>query len=210
MKVSKFWGRIYVTVTLLVLAGILVNMGSQYFSLQAFTRQALVAAEAYSVRIVRDEFGVPQIYGVTDPDTAFGLGYAQAEDDWATLQTTLVAARGRLARYAGQDAAPTDYIVQLLRIRELVEARYESDLSPATRALVEAYADGLNLYAAEHLRHTWAGELPVTGHDIVAGFVLRTPFMYGLDGDLAELFLDERQRTVSMGSSDTAFQLIEA
>jgi len=209
MKVSKFWGRVYVTVTLLVLAGILVNMGSQYFSLQAFTRQALVAAEAYSVRIVRDEFGVPQIYGVTDPDTAFGLGYAQAEDDWATLQTTLVAARGRLARYVGQDAAPTDYIVQLLRIRELVEARYESDLSPATRALVEAYADGLNLYAAEHLRHTWAAELPVTGHDIVAGFVLRTPFMYGLDADLAELFEDERQRTVSMGSSDTAFQLIE-
>tara|TARA_R110002072_G_scaffold59914_5_gene152357 strand:- start:2470 stop:4617 length:2148 start_codon:yes stop_codon:yes gene_type:complete len=209
MKVSNFWRRVVMTVTVLVLAGILVNMGSQYLNLQAFTRQALVAAEAYSVRIVRDEFGVPQVYGITDPDTAFGLGYAQAEDDWATLQTTLVAARGRLARYVGQDAAPSDYIVQLLRIRELVEARYDSDLSPAARALVEAYADGLNLYAAENPRHTWAGELPVTGQDIIAGFVLRTPFMYGLDADLAELFQDERQRTVSMGSSETAFQLIE-
>ncbi|WP_339738829.1 penicillin acylase family protein [uncultured Maricaulis sp.] len=209
MKLSKFWGRIVMAAIVLVVAAALVNMGSQYLSLQAFSRQAFEVAETYSVRIVRDEFGVPQIYGVTDPDTAFGLGYAQAEDDWATMQTTLVAARGRLARYAGQDAAPTDYIVQLLRIRELVEARYERDLSPATRALVEAYADGLNLYAAEHPRQIWSAELPVRGQDIIAGFVLRTPFMYGLDGDLAELFLDERQRTISMGSSETAFQLID-
>ncbi|WP_417492725.1 penicillin acylase family protein [Maricaulis sp.] len=209
MKLSKFWGGIVMTVTVLVMAALLVDMGAQYLRLQAFQREAVAAAGVYSVRIVRDEFGVPQIHGVTDPDTAFGLGYAQAEDDWETLQTTLVAARGRLARHAGADAAPTDYIVQLLRIRELVAARYERDLSPATRALVEAYADGLNLYAAEHPRHTWSDELPVTGQDIVAGFVLRTPFMYGLDADLAELFEDERQRTVSMGSSKTAFQLIE-
>ena len=198
-----------IIIILLALVGPVGIFGPASLRLQAFQRDAFEAAQAYSVRIVRDEFGVPQIYGVTDPDTAFGLGYAQAEDDWATLETTLVAARGRLARYVGADAAPTDYIVQLLRIRELVEDRYESDLSPAARALVEAYADGLNLYAAEHPRDTWAAELPVTGQDIVAGFVLRTPFMYGLDADLGELFEDVRQRTVSMGSSETAFQLIE-
>tara|TARA_R110000868_G_scaffold35549_4_gene127427 strand:+ start:25155 stop:27302 length:2148 start_codon:yes stop_codon:yes gene_type:complete len=209
MKLSKPWGVIAAAISILMIVGALVNMGSKYLQLQAFSRQAFAAAESYSVRIVRDEFGVPQIYGVTDPDTAFGLGYAQAEDDWATMQTTLVAARGHLARYEGSDAAPTDYIVQLLRIHELVEARYDSDLSPATRALVEAYADGLNLYAAEHPRHTWSDELPVRGQDIVAGFVLRTPFMYGLDADIGELFADERQRTVSMGSSETAFRFLE-
>ena len=202
--------RLTIVVILLVAAGLLGTLGPAYLRQQAFEREARAVADAYSVRIVRDEFGVPQIYGVTDPDTAFGLGYAHAEDDWATMQTTLVAARGRLARYAGQDAAPTDYVVQLLRIAETVEARYDSDLAPATRALVEAYADGLNLYAAEHPSDVWAAEMPVRGQDIVAGFVLRTPFMYGLDGDLAELFLDERQRTVSMGSSETAFQLIDA
>ena len=199
-----------IIIILLAVVGPVGIFAPAHLRQQAFERKARATAEAYSVRIVRDEFGVPHIYGVTDPDTAFGLGYAHAEDDWATMQTTLVAARGRLARHVGSDAAPTDYVVQLLRIAQTVEARYESDLAPATRALVEAYADGLNLFAAENPGVVWAEEMPVRGQDIIAGFVLRTPFMYGLDGDLAELFLDERQRTVSMGSSETSFQLIEA
>ncbi|MBR9826281.1 MAG: hypothetical protein GYB36_10835 [Alphaproteobacteria bacterium] len=172
--------------------------------------EARTAAQAYtSARIYRDEWGMPHISGERDADTAFGLGYAHAEDDWETIQTTLVAARGQLARYQGADAAPTDYIVQLLRIRELVSARYESDLSDETRALIEAYADGLNLYAAENPWSVWSDALPVTGEDIVAGFVLRTPFMYGLDADLAELFADERQRTISMRDTASAFQWLE-
>ncbi len=172
--------------------------------------QARAAAEPYaSARIVRDEWGVPQISGSRDADTAFGLGYAHAEDDWATIQATLVAARGRLAHYQGPDAAPTDYIVQLLRIQELVAERYESDLSEDTRALVEAYAAGLNLYAAENPWSVWSDVLPVTGEDIIAGFVLRTPFMYGLDSDLTELFADERQRTISMRSTEQAFHWLD-
>ncbi|MGK0266164.1 MAG: acyl-homoserine-lactone acylase [Maricaulis sp.] len=210
MDKSKRRRLVVIIIILLAVAGPLGIFGPAHLQRQAFEREARAAAQAYSVRIVRDEFGVPQIYGVTDPDTAFGLGYAHAEDDWATMQTTLVAARGRLARYAGQDAAPTDYVVQLLRIADTVETRYMTDLAPATRALVEAYADGLNLYASEHPADVWAAEMPVRGQDIIAGFVLRTPFMYGLDADLAELFEDTRQRTVSMGSSETAFQLIEA
>lgn len=170
--------------------------------------QARAAAAPYvSARIDRDEWGVPHIHGRTDADTAFGLGYAHAEDDWATIQTTLMAARGQLARYQGADAGPTDYIVQALGIRELVEARYETDLSADTRALVEAYAAGLNLYATDNPWSVWSGALPVTGQDIVAGFVLRTPFMYGLDGDIGELLMnDERQRALSLGSGETAFQ----
>lgn len=210
MDKSKRRRLVVIIIILLAVVGPLGIFGPAHLHQQAFEREARAAAQAYSVRIVRDEFGVPQIYGVTDADTGFGLGYAHAEDDWATMQTTLVAARGRLARYAGQDAAPTDYIVQLLRIAQTVESRYMTDLAPASRALVEAYAAGLNLYAAEHPSEVWAAEMPVRGQDIIAGFVLRTPFMYGLDADLAELFADERQRTVSMGSSATAFQLIEA
>lgn len=209
MTVSKRRRIAVIVIILLAVVGPVGIFAPAHLHQQAFEREARAAAEAYSVRIVRDEYGVPQIHGVTDPDTAFGLAYAQAEDDWATLQTTLVAARGHLARYQGSEAAPTDYVVQLLRIAQTVESRYDSDLAPATRALVEAYAAGLNLYAAEHPSEVWAREMPITGQDIVAGFVLRTPFMYGLDADIAELFADERQRTVSMGSRETAFRFLE-
>jgi acyl-homoserine-lactone acylase len=171
--------------------------------------EAQSAAETYSVQINRDEFGVPRIHGPRDADVAFGLGYAHAEDDWATIQDTLVAARGTLASHYGADAAVTDYIVRLLRIRELVDEHYNEQLSPIVRAIVEAYADGLNLYRSEHPAEVWWNEAPVTGQDIVAGFVLRTPFMYGLDADIGELFEAERQHVISLGESDTAFQLIE-
>ena len=175
------------------------------------SRQAAIdAAQPYaSVEIVRDEFGIPHITADTDASAAFGLAYAHAEDDWETIQTTLVAARGELARYQGADAAPTDYVVQLLRIRELVASRYEQDISNDVKALLEGYAAGLNLYAAQHSTRVWSDVLPVTPEDVVAGFVLRTPFMYGLDATLTELFAEERQRSISMRSTESAFQWLD-
>ncbi|MEE2526365.1 acylase [Hyphobacterium sp. HN65] len=167
------------------------------------------ASARYSARIIRDDYGVPHIYGETDSDVAFGLAWAHAEDDWETIEPTLLAARGVLARYDGQDAAPTDYIVQLLRIQETVAARYESDLAEDTRALLEGYADGMNAWGLENPDRVRPGVLPITGQDVVAGFVLRTPFMYGLDEDLGELFAEERQRTISIGETETAWHSID-
>ena len=39
-------------------------------------------ARAESVEIIRDEWGIPHIFGKTDADTVFGTLYAQAEDDF--------------------------------------------------------------------------------------------------------------------------------
>ena len=49
------------------------------------------------------------------------------------------------------------------------------------RAVLEAYADGVNYYAALHPDKVERGLLPLTGKDVAAGFVFRTPFFYGLD-----------------------------
>lgn len=211
MAHARRW-LVYACIGLLLLSGAVWASSTigNHLSWRDFTETARAGGASYDVRIVRDAYGVPHIYGVSDPDTAFGLAYAHAEDDWETIQTTLLAARGRLAHFTGADAAPTDYVVQLLRIQETVEARYETDLAPETRALVEAYAHGLNLWASENPSRVWGEAMPVTGQDIVAGFVLRTPFMYGLDRDIAELFEPERQRQVSLGSHETAFDLRDA
>ena len=37
---------------------------------------------ADNITIIRDNFGVPHIYGKTDADAVFGLLYAQCEDDF--------------------------------------------------------------------------------------------------------------------------------
>ncbi|MGD0189613.1 MAG: acylase [Rhizomicrobium sp.] len=147
----------------------------------------IARASGYHVRIRRDEFGVPHILGQTDADVAFGFGFAHSEDDFATIQDAALASRGTLAATDGLKAATTDYLVHLLRVWETVDARYETDLPPDVRRVIEAYADGVNYYGALHPDQVERGFLPVTGKDIVAGFVFKTPFFYGLDKTLREI-----------------------
>lgn len=146
---------------------------------------------SYDVRILRDTWGVPHVFGKTDPDVAYGLAWAHAEDDFATIQGALLAARGRLATVLGRRGAPNDYMVQLLRVREIVDAKYESDLSPDTRALCQAYAEGINAYAAQHPDEAMAALYPATGKDVVAGFVHKSPLFFGLDKTLAAMLAEE-------------------
>ena len=96
--------------------------------------------------------------------------------------------RGALAQRKGKDAAIPDFLVAALSVTEDVDGKYETDLPPETRALAEAYAAGANLYCAEDKNRCAPGAAPVTGEDIVAGFVSRTPFFYGLDDQLTAVF----------------------
>jgi penicillin amidase/acyl-homoserine-lactone acylase len=150
----------------------------------------LAPARRYDVRILRDTWGVPHVLGRTDADVAYGLAWAHAEDDFETIQGALLAARGRLATRLGPDGAPNDYLVQLLRVREVVDAGYERDLQPATRALCDAYADGINRYAARHPEAAWPGLYPVRGRDVIAGFVHKLPLFYGLGRVLTGLLAE--------------------
>ncbi len=146
------------------------------------------AAAAYDARIIRDAFGVPHIYGARDADVAFGLAYAHAEDDWATIETVILFSRGDLACRDGKDAAITDYLVRAMGSADDIAARYETDLVSRTRALAESYAAGINFYCAEDRARCGRLALPVSGKDVVAGFAARQPFFYGLDDELTKLF----------------------
>lgn len=154
-------------------------------------------ADKYDVRILRDSWGVPHIFGTTDADVAFGLAYAHAEDDFETIQESLLMGRGKMASFYGKESAPIDYMVHLFRIWDVVNEKYDSDLSPEVRAICEAAADGANYYAALHPKEVKRGVLPFTGKDVVAGFVQKVPFFYGLDDVLKEIMRPERKRTVS-------------
>lgn len=161
--------------------------------------QALAqAATNYDVEIIRDNWGVPHIFGVTDNDAAFGLAYAHAEDDFETIQETVAATRGVLARYKGAAAAPTDYLIELLNVWDTIDEQYESDVPADVKAYAQAYADGLNLYASENLDQTWTGLAPFKPQDIFAGSIFRTPFFYGFDETLFDIYNDDRIASVSL------------
>jgi acyl-homoserine-lactone acylase len=140
-----------------------------------------------SVKIERDKWGVPHIHGKTDADVAYGIAVAHAEDDFRNLEEILAAVRGRAGAILGQDGAVLDYAGQVFDAQAVTERHYAS-LSPATRMLVEAYAQGLNDYARSHAHEQrLQGLFPVTGKDIVAGFVLRFPFFFGMERVLGPL-----------------------
>lgn len=149
------------------------------------------AGAGHDVEVRRDDFGVPHVYGKTDADVAFGLAWAHCEDDFHTMQETLLMTRGRLATLQGRKGAISDYLVALLDARTLVAERYEADIPADVRAVVEAYAQGINAYAANHPGEIRAEFRPVTGQDIVSGFVLTSPMFFGLDKQLAKLFRGE-------------------
>jgi hypothetical protein len=148
----------------------------------------------YDVRIVRDRFGVPHVFGRRDADVAYGLAYAHAEDDFATLEEVVAMTRGRLGALTGTDGAATDYVAELIEVRATVERDYGKQ--PAdVRALLDAYAAGLNRYAEKHPGEPrLPGLFPVDGKDVAAGFVLRSPFFFGLDTVLEALVGDKDLR----------------
>ncbi len=148
-------------------------------------------AGAYDATILRDDYGVPHIFGKTDADVAYGLAWAHSEDDFLTIQLTLLAGRGRLASVMGPDAAPVDYFVSLLRIPDTVEQGWPT-IPEEVRDVLDAYADGLNHYAATHPDEALVGLFPVTGKDLVAAFVQKVPLFFGLDEVIGDLFGDER------------------
>ncbi|MCP3986345.1 MAG: acylase [bacterium] len=174
----------------------------------ALDREAyLAAAERFDVRIIRDAYGVPHIYGQRDVDVAYGLAFAHAEDDFLTIQKVNLATRGRLAAVDGLDAAPIDFMVQWMGVWDAVDAGYDSEISAETRGIAEAYAVGLNHYAALHPEAVLPGAIPVTGRDIIAGFAFKTPLFYGFQQTMLELFEEERQRELALSPTEDAFHL---
>ena len=69
----------------------------------------------YDVEILRDTWGVPHIYGVTDKDVAFGFAFAHSEDDFKTIQDVILQTRGKLSSIYGKETLPIDYLTNLFK-----------------------------------------------------------------------------------------------
>ena len=160
----------------------LIPLLLQLFLVIAISAQT---SKKYNVEIVRDSFGVPHIFGKTDADCAYGLIYAECEDDFSTVQWGLLASKGMLGRILGIDGARIDYAVQLMRIERFINERYEKDISPEFKKILEAAADAGNLYAKQHPDKVLVKKaLPVRPQDFIGGYMLAMALMTGVDGAL--------------------------
>ena len=102
-----------------------------------------------NIDIVRDQYGIPHIFAETDAEVAYGLAWANAEDDFKTIQEAYLAGNAMLSKYIGIKGAPADFITQFIGSRELIDQKIEG-ISNEYFEVISGYADGLNSYALKN------------------------------------------------------------
>lgn len=104
---------------------------------------------AKQVTIIRDNWGIPHIYGKTDSDAVFGLLYAQCEDDFKRIEMNYVEKLGRLSEIKGQSVLYNDLEIKLLIDADEAKADYKK--APLwLKKLLNSYADAINFYLYKH------------------------------------------------------------
>ena len=105
--------------------------------------------QANNVTIIRDNWGIPHVYGKTDADAVFGLLYAQCEDDFKRVEMNYIEKLGRKAEINGEADLYNDLYVRL--IIDSADAVADYNKAPLwLKKLMNAYADGINYYLYKH------------------------------------------------------------
>src|SRR4028118_279335 len=96
---------------LLILTLLPLQLLAQPFTKTEITRWQKQASQ---VNIIRDNWGIPHIYGNTDADAVFGLLYAQCEDDFKRIEMNYIEKLGRMAEVKGESELYNDLLIRLL------------------------------------------------------------------------------------------------
>ncbi|MET0908991.1 MAG: penicillin acylase family protein [Ilumatobacteraceae bacterium] len=139
---------------LIVIAGLLavVLVGGAVFSYITVrtsfpdtTGSVQIAGITSEVTVKRDAMGIPHIYADTPEDLFLAQGYVHAQDRFYEMDFRRHVTAGRLAELVGDAALDTDKFVRTLGWRRVAEKELAM-LDDETRALVRAYARGVNSY----------------------------------------------------------------
>ncbi len=114
-----------------------------------------VAGLAAPVQIARDAHAIPHITANSFDDAAFALGYVHAQDRLWQMELARRFVQGRLAELLGEAGLAPDITMRTLGLYRAAQEALPH-LSPATRRALQAYADGVNAYIADH-----TGPLPI-------------------------------------------------
>jgi penicillin amidase len=135
----------------LVVLGLLSMVIGYYFlsrSLPDYTEDFTLAGVSAPVEIVRNNANVPHIFGATDEDVYFALGFAHAQDRLWQMTQLRRTAQGRLSEIFGQRTVRIDEILRRYDIYGLALKSADAQDAPTKRALA-AYASGVNAWIGQ-------------------------------------------------------------
>ncbi|MDA1329906.1 MAG: penicillin acylase family protein [Chloroflexi bacterium] len=101
------------------------------------------------VDIYRDSMGIPHIYGSSEHDIFLAQGYVHAQDRFWQMDFQRHAGSGRLSELLGSNTLDTDVFLRTMGW-ERVAGEELQNLDARTLTILEAYAEGVNAYLAEH------------------------------------------------------------
>ncbi|WP_281823753.1 penicillin acylase family protein [Jannaschia rubra] len=129
----------------LILAGLALAM--VYWlagrSLPDYDAAETVAGLSAPVEIVRNTHDVPHIFGQTDADVFFGLGYAHAQDRLWQMTLLRRTAQGKLSELFGRRTLRTDELMRRLGLYRAATASVTAQ-DAKTMEMLTAYAAGVN------------------------------------------------------------------
>ena len=117
-----------------------INTSLFLFLLSSFTIHSQINPDA--VEIVRDSYGVPHIYASTDAEVAYGFAWAQAEDDFETIQQAYLAGNGLLSKHIGLKGAAADFLVQFIQSEQTVNEQFHT-LDTKFIELLNGFTEGM-------------------------------------------------------------------
>ena len=107
--------------------------------------------QAGNITIIRDNFGIPHVYGKTDADAVFGLLYAQCEDDFKRVELNYIEKLGRLSEVNGEKDLYNDLLIRL--VIDTADAVKDFANAPAwLKKILNGYADGINYFLYKNPR----------------------------------------------------------
>ncbi len=119
------------------------------------TTGEIAAPISAKATIARDALGVPHIEGATWQDAIFLQGYATAQDRMWQMDALRRLAAGELSEVVGKSGLESDQEARRLRLAQIADDS-ERTLPEADRAVLAAYARGVNYYLETH-----RGRLPL-------------------------------------------------
>ena len=143
--------RLLIGLAALILLGAGGIAAALWWTLPPRHATAAVPGLSAPVAITFDQDGIPRIRAANLADAAAALGYVHARDRMFQMDLMRRVAAGRLAAIAGPAALPLDREMRTLGLRQAAEADY-AVLPAATRAILRAYARGVNAFIAGHGR----------------------------------------------------------
>jgi penicillin amidase len=95
------------------------------------------------VEVLRDRFGVPQIFAENERDMFFAQGYVHAQDRFFQMELGRRAGHGRLSELLGESTLEFDRLSRTVGFHRIASSSVENG-SPETLRVLEAYSAGVN------------------------------------------------------------------